>query len=204
MPSVVQQRVAQRYIIDLSSKSDCGDDIELFKQECGSTTIYKVIDNRNMLRTMNKSLPADTYIPLRGWQWPCAIDGVTMHIGFGEIRPVSGADFPRLDFRVLVGMGGNTDRVLEGNYQPANIVQATEINEKGLLFQYAGRMFDTLELHVRIVDPSVVDQYDARQMPFVVAMYGSLYGFVESRGQAGLNGTITFLAPSFQKVVNLP
>lgn len=204
MASVVQQRVARRYTIDLTSKSDCGDDIELFVLQCGPNTVYKVIDNRELLRTMNRAEPADAYIPLRAYQFPRAIDGLTMHIGFGQILPIQNEDFPRLDFRVLVGMGGNTDRVLEGQYQPPNIGQATEINERGLLFQYSGRMFDTLELHVRIVDPAVDDQFDARQMPFVLAMYGQLYLHSECRVQCGLNAEITYVAPTYEDKVTPP
>ena len=203
MASVVQQRVARRYTIDLTSKSDCGDDIELFVSQIGSNTVYKVIDNRELLRTMNRAEPADAYVPLRAYQFPQAIDGLTMHIGFGQLLPLVGEDLPRLDFRVLVGMGGNTDRVLEGQYQPPN-VSATDTNERGLLFQYAGRMFDTLELHVRIVDPAVEDQFNARQMPFVLAMYGQLYMHPECRVQCGFNAKITYVAPTYEDKVTPP
>ena len=196
-----QARVSLKYTIDLASKSDCGSDIQVFQAMPGA---YKVIDGRVLIPTQNPASP-NGFIPLRAWKFPGPIDMFTMYMSVAEIVTLAGFAYPSLDYKILVGMGGVTDHVVTGTYTPPTKTQATDPDDMGLLAQYCGRVFDTIELHVFVDDPAhVADPLNARKFPFSVAMYAVLdRGHCESKAQTGVNGDVSFVAPTYIDAVDV-
>lgn len=197
----IQNRVSEKYTVKLGAESGnkdgCGELIESFT---ATPTGYRVVDGRTLIPTPS-SVGSVDFIPLRAWRFPGPIDQLTMFISFGEIVALTGLNYPTLHFKILVGMGGTTDHVVTGSYTPANKTQATDKDEMGMLVQYCGRIFDTIELHVRAADPAAPT---IRKFGFSLGMYAIIaQGHCESRAQTGLNGLITFVAPTYQSIVGV-
>jgi len=202
MASVVQNRVAAEYTICLPpSGSDCGPQVKYFKTICGASDLYKLIDGR-VLVPVPPTTDNSIFIPLRAWKFPDPVSVVTMYILFNDIKAIMGFAFPTMYWRILVGMGGTTDRVAEGTYLPPDN-SSSSLAEQGMLFQYGGRLFDTIELHVRFEDPSEANAQKARQVSFMLAMYAYLTGHADSIVQTGLNGNVTYVATTFNDFKDL-
>ena len=201
----IQNRVTEQNTIDigkyLANPIRCGAEGDIQEAVAYPNNVYKVVDGRALIPTPSSPF-STTMIPLRAWRFPGPIDIFTMYATFSGMPAVQAVALPSLDYKILVGMGGVTEHVVTGSYTPPTKTQATDPDEMGLLVQYCGRMFDTIELHVFVDDPAANDQavppVFPRKLPFSIAMYAALdRGHCESKAQTGINGTISFVAETF-------
>jgi hypothetical protein len=176
------------YQIDFADPASCRKNKA--KYECFDSLSVKFIDGQ-ISPSLPENLENDEYVGIRSYLFDRPLDRFSIYISFVGPRPSASNQYPRLKWRIQLGIGPENERVIEGEYLPS------ETNETGLLVSFcSARIFRTLDVCVNIVDY----QGNSSRSPlqFSLGGYAHLSNSCVPIATTGENGTITWIAKDYR------